>query len=610
MLPEHFNGGPKGVMKNRKNKIAERKLWDEDFEKIRLEQSKKRAIIIRTIMYFCFFSIFIRLVFLMVFDHGVLSEKAARQYRKTKTLTVQRGGIWDREMRPLAVNTEAESLYAVPSRITDVRSIAQQLSPVIKVSAMKLNKKFYMKKNKSFIWLARRMDEKTAQRVYALQTEANLQEIGMLTESKRYYPNGHVASHILGFTNIDNEGIDGIELKYNDYIKGKKRKVYLKKDARGMSLSEGFEEDMRGDNLLLTVDETLQNIIEREIAKAVQTWKAKAAVAIMMNPDTGEILAMANRPTYNPNLFHKSKVKDRRNRTITDIYEPGSTFKMVLASAALEEGVVRPHQWFDVSKGFIKVPGGLIRDDHKNKILSFSEVIQKSSNTGAVQIGQRLGEKKFYRYIKAFGFGEKTGIDLPGEVRGILREPGDWSGRSLASLSIGQEVAVTPLQILRAYSVIANGGKLMKPYLVSEIISSEGETIKRFYPEIERKVISEETARRMRDILKTVVEEGGTAESASILGNIVAGKTGTAQMINPKTGRYSKDDFVSSFVGFVPADNPEIALIVVVYKPKGKRYGGVVAAPVFKSIVEQTLVYLNIPMERGKNHIILVSQEN
>jgi cell division protein FtsI (penicillin-binding protein 3) len=597
-------------MKSRRKRIAEKKLWDEDFDKIRLKQSKKRAVVIRTIIYFCFFVIVTRLVFLTVFDHDALSKRADQQYKKTKTLKIQRGGIWDRDMRPLAINIASESLYAVPSRIKDVRAMSRKLSPILKVSSKRLNKKILQKKDKSFLWIARRMAEGTAEKVNELRKDLNPEELGMLTEAKRYYPNKHIASHIIGSTNIDNEGLDGIELKYDAYIKGETRKIYLSKDARGMSLGNGVEEDLQGDSLLLTLDETLQTIVERELKKAVSTWKAKAAVAIMMNPVTGEILAMANRPTYDPNVAHKSKARNRRNRAITDIYEPGSTFKVILASAALEEGVVTSYGKFDVSKGFIKVPGGIIRDDHKNEILTFSEVIQKSSNTGAVKIGLRLGEKRFYKYIKTFGFGEKTGIDLPGEVRGIMRDHEEWSGRSLASLSIGQEVAVTPLQILRAYSAIANGGKLMKPYVVSEIISSEGEIIQRFYPEMERRVISEKTARIMRNVLKTVVMEGGTAESASIMGNRVAGKTGTAQMINPKTGKYSRDDFVSSFIGFVPADNPRISLIVVVYKPKGKRYGGVVAAPVFKNIIEQTLVYLNIPMERGKNHIVLISQRN
>jgi cell division protein FtsI (penicillin-binding protein 3) len=328
----------------------------------------------------------------------------------------------------------------------------------------------------------------------------------------------------------------------------------------------------------------------------------------MMEPSTGEILAMANRPNYDPNFAGKSKSYARRNRAITDLFEPGSTLKSILAAAALEEGIVRLNDEYDVSKGYIVVGGKRIRDLHRNDILTFQEVIQRSSNVGAVQIGMELGEKKYYRYIREFGFGEKSGIDFPGEIRGILRNPRDWSGTSLAALSIGQEIGVTPLQMLRAYAAIANGGELMKPYIVSDIISSTGQIIKRVIPKVERRIISRKTASKVTDILKTVVEEGGTATKAYIQGNLVAGKTGTAQIFDNKKKRYSRDKYISSFVGFVPADDPKLALIVVVYEPKGKAYGGVVAAPVFKKIIEHTFAYMNVPMEKDENQIILVSK--
>ncbi|MCK5506190.1 MAG: penicillin-binding protein 2, partial [Thermodesulfovibrionia bacterium] len=298
----------------------------------------------------------------------------------------------------------------------------------------------------------------------------------------------------------------------------------------------------------------------------------------------------------------------RRNRAITDLYEPGSTLKAILAAAALEEGTVKLGEEFDVSKGFIVVGGKRIRDTHRHDIITFQEIIQRSSNVGAVQIGLKLGREKYYNYIRKFGFGEKTGIDFPGEVRGILRKPENWSGTSLAALSIGQEIGVTPLQVLRAYAAIANGGLLVKPYVVSDIVSPTGEAVKMMRPEIERRVISKASADTLRDILKMVVEEGGTARKAYIEGNLVAGKTGTAQIFDPKARAYSRDKYVSSFVGFVPADNPQIALIVVIYEPEGSAYGGVVAAPVFKNIIEHTFAYLDVPMERDENQILLVSK--
>ncbi|GBE06220.1 MAG TPA: penicillin-binding protein [Nitrospirae bacterium] len=595
-------------MSVRRTRKSEKKLWDEDYTKTRLKRSKNRAVILSTIVFFCFSVICVRLSYLMVVDHEKLSQRAERQYRRTKVLRPQRGVIWDRNMRELAVNVETDSLYAVPSQVNDVDELSFLLAPLIKTSAGGLSGKISARKNKEFIWLARKMDRETSFRVNKLKSRLKLSELGVLTETKRYYPKGRIAAHILGHTNIDNEGLAGIELEYDSYMKGKAKKVQLGRDARGYSLSNGIEDNIQGYSLLLTIDEGIQHIVEREIDIAVQKWEAEAAVVIMMDPKSGRILAIANRPTYDPNLPGKVSAAGRRNRAITDMYEPGSTFKAILASAAIDEGVVKRGEKFDVSDGYIKVPGGVIRDVHRHGILDFREVIQKSSNVGAVQIGNKLGKELYYEYMRKFGFGEKTGIDLPGETRGLLRRPENWSGRSLASMSIGQEIGVTPLQLLRAYSAIANGGKLMRPYVVSEIISSEGEVIKRFSPKMERRVISRYCSAIMRGILKTVVEEGGTARRAFIKGNPVAGKTGTAQMVDPETGGYSKNDYVSSFVGFVPADDPELALIVVVYKPRGARYGGVVAAPVFRSIIEDTLVYLNIPMEREENSVLLVSK--
>jgi cell division protein FtsI (penicillin-binding protein 3) len=594
------------IRKKKGNK--ESKLWDQDLEKIRLTKSRKRSLVIYTIAIFCFCAIFVRLIFLMVFDHGMLSHKADQQYRKVKTLKPQRGTIWDRNMRQVAVNVESGSLYAVPSSISDVNNLSTLLSPVIGVPVKALNKKILAKKNKDFIWLTRKMDKETTVRVTDLNIKQTPRQFGIIPETKRYYPKGRIGSHIVGYTNIDNEGIDGIELSYNEYIKGEGKKIWLGRDARGFGLSKGVESNLRGNDLILTIDEGIQYIVEREIENAMKEWEAEAVIAIMMNPGTGEVLAMANRPTYDSNDVGKAGFDKRRNRAITDIFEPGSTFKAFLASAALEENVVRIDEEFDVSKGFIAVPGGVIRDIHRNDVLSFNDVIKKSSNVGAVQIGTKLGNETFYRYIRKFGFGKKTGIDLSGEVRGLLRKTENWSGRSLASLSIGQEIGVTPLQVLNAYSAIANGGKLMRPYLVSKIISPTGEAVRSITPKVESRVISGRTSQLMRDILITVLEEGGTAQRASIQGNLIAGKTGTAQMVDPKTRRYSKDDYVSSFVGFVPADRPEISLIVVVYKPRGARYGGLVAAPVFRKIIEHTLVYLNVPMEREENNVLLVSK--
>ncbi len=596
-------------MARRRQNIPDSKmLWDENPAEIPLKKSRKRALILVTVIFFGFAVIMLRLITLMVVDHEKLSKRAEQQYIREKILKPQRGVMWDRQMREMASNLEQESLYAVPSKIEDTRYLSKNLAPLIKVSSKKLNKTLLRKKNKSFIWLARKMDASGARKVAELKNQMGYKGLGFLSESKRYYPKGQTASHIVGFTNIDNKGIAGLELKYNDYLHGEVKSVSVSRDARGNSLSGEIHGAVPGNNLLLTIDESIQYIVERELSEAMTEWNAKAAAAIMMDPKTGEILAMASRPTFDPNEAGKSNLFERRNRAVTDLFEPLFTLKTMLAAAALEEGAVELDEVFDVSQGYIVVGRKRIRDVHKSEELTFQEVIQHSSNVGAVQVGIKLGSEKYYNYLKNFGFGEKTGVDYPGEAKGILRTRDKWSGMSLASLSIGQEIGVTPLQVVRAYSAIANGGVLMKPYIVSDIISSSGEVVKRVTPEIERRVVSRDTAETVREVLKMVVEEGGTARNAYIKGNLVAGKTGTAQIFDTKTGRYSRSKYVSSFVGFVPADDPKLALIVVVYEPEGKGYGGVVAAPVFRKIIEQTFAYMDVPMERYENQIILVSK--
>jgi cell division protein FtsI (penicillin-binding protein 3) len=508
------------MSKRREQRVEIRKLWDEDPKEIPLKRSKKRAVVLITVIFFCFAVILLRLLDLMILDHDKLSGRAEQQYIREKTLEPQRGVIWDRRMREMATSIEAQSLYAMPSKIEETRYLTRRLAPLVRVSSKKLNMTLLKKRSKDFIWIDRKLDVDTASEIRMLLDKLGYDAIGFMPESRRYYPKGKTASHILGFTNIDNKGIAGLELMYNEYLKGEIKYVSVGTDARGNRLSSDIKEAISGNNILLTIDEGIQYIVERELSSAVSEWKAKAAVAVMMDPRTGEILAMANRPTYDPNNAGKSRNYTRRNRAITDLYEPGSTLKTILAAAALEEGVVRPNEEFDVSKGHIVVGGRTIWDTHKHEIITFQEIVQMSSNVGAVQIGIKLGGKKYYDYIKKFGFGEKTVIDFPGEVRGILRKTKDWSGTSLAALSIGHEIGVTPLQVLRAYAAVANDGVLMKPYIVSDIISPEGEAIKSNTPKVERRIISRDTSEKVRDILKTVVEEGGTIKKRDVIQGI------------------------------------------------------------------------------------------
>ncbi len=564
--------------------------------------NKKRIVVLNTIIVFGFFAVFFRLTDLMVFNHAIYADRAKSQQVKAEDIQVRRGNIYDRKGRAFAVNLELESLYCDPKKVVVDNDKLNRLSGILGMDARIIQSKF--NQDKRFIWMNRKLSPDKAGEIRKL----NIKGFGFVPEAKRYYPKGELASHVIGTVGRENQPLEGLELKYNSYLSTTGRKVYFARDASGKKLSSGMDMEAKGNDLFLTIDEGLQYIVEKELEKAMTKWNSVAASAIMIDPFTGEILALANKPAYNLNNAGSANKNSVRNRLITDIYEPGSTFKVIVGTAALEEKLYSPDTLFDCSKGGIEVGGKVIRDAHKHEVLTFKEVIQKSSNVGSVMMGLKLGKERVYRYAKLYGFGEDTGIDMPGEVSGWIRKPDKWSATSIGAISIGQEVAVTPLQVLRAYSVIANGGYLVQPHLVSEIRTPEGQTIYSFQGET-KKILSEKTVMIFKDILKTVVEEGGTATAAAIEGNQVAGKTGTAQLTDPRTGRYSKDRHISSFVGFVPADNPKIAMIVVIYEPKGQIYGGIVAGPVFKDIANQALSYMNVPIDENyKNKLLLVSK--
>ncbi len=562
---------------------------------------RKRAVILNTAIAFGFFIVLLRLADIMILNHERLNERAKMQQLKGEDVQVRRGTIFDRYGRELAVNLELESLYCDPAEVISSEKSASVLSGL----TGKPSQAIFTKLNSGghFVWIDRKLEPDVARKI----KETKIKGLAFVPDAKRFYPKGHLASHILGFVDIDNKGIEGVELRYNGTLSTSGGKVLLSRDASGKTLSQGVDMEYRGNNMVLTIDEGLQYIVETELDSAMEKWRAVAAAAIMMDPLTGDILALANRPSFNPNSLSGSKNFERRNRAITDCYEPGSTFKIIIGTAALEEKVVTLDTPFDCSRGVVEVGRRVIHDAHRHGLLTFREVIQKSSNVGSVMVGMKLGKERIYKYAKAFGFGEKTGIDLPGEVSGLIRPPEKWSGVSIGSVPIGQEVAVTPLQVLRAYSAIANGGLLVTPHVASRVVSPDGKTLWTFTGETKR-VLSQRTAETFRDILKTVTEEGGTAKSAAVSGNNVAGKTGTAQMVDPHTRRYSKEKFISSFVGFVPADSPRIAMIVVIYEPKGQIYGGVVAAPVFKKIAENALSYLEVPREDNAGDMLVVAR--
>lgn len=560
---------------------------------------RKRALVMMALLSIGFMAVFYRLADIMVVNHDWYLLKARGQQVRKEIIPVKRGGIFDRRGRELAINLETESIFCNPSEVTSADQVARTLSSAIDKDSGGIYAKLV--NSKHFSWIERKMETEKARQIRDLR----LKGVGLVPEMKRVYPKGALASHVIGFVNLDNKGIEGVEKEYDKYLNAKEGSTYVMRDAKGNSLSEGSTKDIRGNNIVLTIDEGLQFILEKNLDAAMAKWKAVSATAIMMDPFTGEILALANRPTFDPGDLSEVDPNEIRNRAITDCYEPGSTFKIVVGIAALEEHVVKPETRIDCSAGSVEVGGRRIKDAHRNGVLAFREVIQKSSNVGTIKTAMMLGKTKVYEYIKKFGFGEKTGIDLQGEIPGLVKNPDRWSGMSIGAIAIGQEIAVTPLQVLRAYSAVANGGYLVTPHVVKEIRSPEGTIVSKPESRTER-IISAETVAIFREILKTVTEQGGTATEAAVEGNHVAGKTGTAQLIDPKTKKYSTTRFISSFVGFVPADNPRLAMIVVIKEPKGQIYGGLVAGPVFKEIANQALSYLTVPMDNAVDKGLLL----
>lgn len=563
---------------------------------------KKRSVMITTIITFGFAAIIFRLADIMLLNHQWFLDKARDQQIKKEVVPVKRGIILDRKGRELAINLDTESIYCDPAEIKAPGRVAAALAQSINMKPAVILTR--LSANNRFNWVERKISFDDMQRIRDLK----LSGIGFAPDIKRFYPKATLASHIIGFVGIDNKGLEGIERAYDKNLSAVSESISVVKDARGNVLSDGMNREIKGNNVVLTIDEGLQYIVEKNLDEAAAKWQAASATAIMMDPYTGEVLAMASRPTFDLNSAGEAPAAKRRNRAVTDCYEPGSTFKIVAATAALEEGLVSPDTRFDCSAGSIEVGGRKIKDAERHGVLTFKEVVQKSSNVGTIKIGMSLGRERLYNYIKKFGFGEKTGFDLGGEASGLIRPPGRWSGMSIGAVSIGQEVAVTPLQVLRAYAAVANGGFLVRPHVVMEIRSPEGNVLQKNTYDSKR-ILSEKTVTIFKNILKTVTEEGGTATGAAIDGNEVAGKTGTAQLMDPVTKRYSKDKYVSSFVGFVPADDPRIAMIVVIQEPKGAIYGGVVAGPVFKQIANDSLSYLGVPRDDAVQKRLLVRSQ-
>lgn len=518
-------------------------------------------------------------------------ERAARQHQKTIPLTAQRGTIFDCNGEAMALSMEVDSIYAEPRKLENRDHAARLLAPILDLPLATMRAK--LSGDRGFVWLKRQVPPAVSQRIRNLKLDA----VGTIKEHQRFYPNSTIGAQVVGFTGLDPKGLAGLEASYDKTLLGRGGYLVMERDALGRGIGSGIPEIQgatRGLDLHLTIDENLQYIAERELAAGVKEYNAKAGAVVVLEPDSGRILAMANQPDYNPNAFSRYKPQDWRNRTISDTFEPGSTMKVFVMASALNEGVVTPNQLIHCENGSYRVGGRTIHDSHPHGILTAEEVLKVSSNIGSAKIGKMLERKRLHSYLRDFGFGQKSGLDLPGEENGILRDPSRWFEIDIATISFGQGVSVTPLQLAAATGAIANGGYLMEPYLVEKVTDSEGQVVKERQPKVVRQVVKPEVAARVALMMETVTADDGTGMKARVPGFRVAGKTGTAQKVDPVTGGYSADKRVASFVGFVPAEAPRLVVMVMIDEPRGQVYGGLVAAPVFARISTQALQYLKI----------------
>jgi cell division protein FtsI (penicillin-binding protein 3) len=565
---------------------------------------KFRILLVGLLFFMAFAVIAAKAIHLQVFQSQWLSQAASDQYEKSLTISGKRGNIYDRNQREMAVSIDVTSIAAYPARIKNIEETAKELAQALKLDIRKIRQKLSL--DKSFVWIKR----KTTARESQMVKELKLSGIDFIPEFNRFYPNTTLAAQALGFTGLDGKGLEGIEFYYNRQLKGAESKITVFEDALG----RGFRSENRplannsGHNLVLTIDSNIQYITESALIEAVDQYSATSAMAIVMQPQTGAILAIAHFPTINPNAYSNFDRSLWRNRAITDPFEPGSTMKIFSAAAALESGDIKINDIFYCENGAYKIGKNVVHDSSKHGWLSLQQIIKFSSNIGAVKISEKIGAKTLYQTFQNFGFGARSGIDCPGETTGRLSHYSSWAKMDIGAISYGHGIAVSAVQLITAVSAIANDGILMKPYIVMEVSDQNGQPVKRFKPQPVRRVISARTAGIVKRILQTVTTKGGTGVNAALDRYSVGGKTGTARKLD-ENGEYSKSRHVASFVGFTPVDKPEIAVLVIIDEPKGKYYGGIVAAPVFKKIAQQTLNYLNVPPE-GDTTKFRVSRED
>lgn len=528
--------------------------------------------------------------------HGEeLRREVQGMYQREITLLPARGSIFDRNGDDLAISIPVDSIYARPKRVEDPVATSRKLAPLLNIDhAAILNK---LRQQAPFVWIKRQVVPTVSARVRAL----GLSGIGVLQETRRFYPNLELASHLMGFVGVDGQGMDGLEYQYDKLLRGEKSRILVDQDALGRPLAspEGLVLARKdGYHLVLTIHKEIQHIVERRLQEGVELSRSRGGMAVVMDPQTGEVLAMATAPRFNPNTYAQYPKEVLRNRCVTDTYEPGSAFKPFVVAAAIENRIWKPTDVFYCENGSYKVFDKVIHDVHRYGHLTLRGIIQKSSNIGAAKVGLSIGAERLYSHLLGFGFGRLTGVDLPGETPGLVRPP-KWAPVELANISFGQGISVNALQVTAAFAALGNDGRLMRPYVVREILDAQGNTVERRGPQEIGLAVSPETARQVTQMLKAVVSQEGTGAQAAIEGFEVAGKTGTAQKADLRHGGYMRGRYMASFVGFVPANDPRLCLLVVMDEPQGNIYGGQVAAPTFREIARDALGVLGVyPGER------------
>jgi len=537
-------------------------------------------------------------VYLQVIRGPWLSQAAAKQYERSIRTQPKRGTIYDTKHRELAASIDIMSIAAFPEKIADVHSTTKAISPLLDVDGGRLFRQLLS--GRKFVWVKRQVSPRSVESVKGLA----LGGISFIAERSRFYPNRSLAAQALGFTGVDGNGLEGIEYHYDRYLKGSAGRLTVLEDALGRRFEPEAlgNADTHGYDLVLTIDRTVQYIAERALEAGVTKYSARSGMAVVMVPKTGAVLALVNYPYFNPNAFGEYDRSAWRNRVVTDQFEPGSTLKIFTAAAALASGLFEPDTLIFAENGEYRIGDDVVHDTHPSTWLSLTQVVKYSSNIGAAKISERIGPESLHSTLTRFGFSERTGIDFPGETPGTLLPHRRWSRMDASAIAFGQGISVSAIQLTRATGAIANDGALMRPYIVQAVLDPSGGLVKRFGPEKIRQAIPLESARAVGRMMRAVLDEDGTGIHAVLDGYSACGKTGTAQKVDGKKG-YAEDKYVASFVGFAPAERPEIVVLVLIDEPKKTHHGGVVAAPVFRKIALETLDYLSIPPKRERKHL-------